>query len=83
MVIGLEAFREAFKGYEDCYTIIGGTACDILMNKANLDFRATRDIDMILLIEKFKLHAKSEYEHMQNPAGLPRRDLYAYSATIR
>ena len=51
MVIGLEAFREAFKGYEDCYTIIGGTACDILMNKANFDFRATRDIDMILLIE--------------------------------
>lgn len=29
MVIGLEAFREAFMGYEDCYTIIGGTACDI------------------------------------------------------
>ena len=55
MVIGLEAFREAFKGYEDCYTIIGGTACDILMNKANLDFRATRDIDMILLIESFLL----------------------------
>lgn len=48
MVIGFEAFREAFKGYEDCYTIIGGTACDILMNKENLDFRATRDIDMIL-----------------------------------
>lgn len=51
MVIGLEAFRAAFAGYEDCYTIIGGTACDILMNKANHDFRATRDIDMILLIE--------------------------------
>ena len=28
MVIGLEVFREAFKGYEDCYTIIGGTASD-------------------------------------------------------
>ena len=28
MVVGLETFREAFKGYEDCYTIIGGTACD-------------------------------------------------------
>ena len=27
MVIGLEVLREAFKGYEDCYTIIGGTAC--------------------------------------------------------
>lgn len=51
MVIGLEILREAFKGYEDCYTIIGGTACDVLMSKANLDFRATKDIDMILLIE--------------------------------
>lgn len=51
MVIGIVTFKEAFKGYEDCYTIIGGTACDILMNKENLDFRATKDIDMILLIE--------------------------------
>lgn len=51
MVSGIETFREAFKGFEDCYTIIGGTACDILMSQANLDFRATRDIDMILLIE--------------------------------
>ena len=51
MVIGLEVLREAFKDYEDCYTIIGGTACDILMSRQNLDFRATKDIDMILLIE--------------------------------
>jgi len=51
MVVGFETFREAFKGYEDCYTIIGGTACDILMSEADLDFRATKDIDMILLIE--------------------------------
>lgn len=51
MVMGFEVFKEAFKGYEDCYTIIGGTACDILMSKANLNFRITKDIDMILLIE--------------------------------
>ena len=51
MVIGLETFREAFKGYEDCYTVIGGTACDILMYESELYFRATRDIDMIRLIE--------------------------------
>lgn len=51
MVIGMDVFKEAFQGYEDCYTIIGGTACDILMDKANLGFRATRDIDMIVLIE--------------------------------
>lgn len=52
MVSGFDSFREKFKGYEDCYTIIGGTACDILMNEAGLDFRATKDIDMILLIEE-------------------------------
>lgn len=51
MVVGFDSFREHFKGYEDCYTIIGGTACDILMSDAALPFRATRDIDMILLIE--------------------------------
>ena len=51
MVMGFEAFREVFEEYEDCYTIIGGTACDILMDRANLDFRTTRNIDMILLIE--------------------------------
>lgn len=27
MVNGFDSFREKFKGYEDCYTIIGGTAC--------------------------------------------------------
>lgn len=52
MVNSFDSFREKFKGYEDCYTIIGGTACDILMNEAGLDFRATKDIDMILLIEE-------------------------------
>lgn len=52
MVSGFDSFRERFKGYEDCYTIIGGTACDILMSEVGLDFRATKDIDMILLIEE-------------------------------
>lgn len=52
MVSGFDSFRERFRGYEDCYTIIGGTACDILMNEVGLDFRTTKDIDMILLIEE-------------------------------
>ena len=29
MVNGFDSFREKFRGYEDCYTIIGGTACAI------------------------------------------------------
>ena len=45
-VAGLDSFREKFRDYPDCYTIIGGTACDILMSKADMVFRATKDIDM-------------------------------------
>lgn len=50
-VTELDVFRKYFDGYEDCYTIIGGTACEILMSEAELDFRATKDIDMIILLE--------------------------------
>ncbi|MBR6061049.1 MAG: hypothetical protein IKP67_03140 [Spirochaetales bacterium] len=46
MVAGLERFIEKFKDYTDCYTIIGGTACDILMSDVGVAFRATKDIDM-------------------------------------
>ena len=51
MVAGLERFIEKFKDYTDCYTIIGGTACDILMSDVGVAFRATKDIDMILIME--------------------------------
>ena len=49
MVPGIDSFREKFKNYTDYYTIIGGTACDILLSEADLPFRATKDIDMIRL----------------------------------
>ena len=50
MVPGIDSFREKFKDYTDYYTIIGGTACDILLSEADLPFRATKDIDMILIM---------------------------------
>lgn len=51
MVRGIESFREWFRGYEEQYVIIGGTACDLLMTNEGLDFRATKDIDLVLIIE--------------------------------
>jgi hypothetical protein len=51
MVKGLDSFRLWFQGYERYYALIGGVACDLLMNEAGLDFRATRDFDMVLLVE--------------------------------
>jgi hypothetical protein len=51
VVSGIDSFKEKFKDYTDDYTIIGGAACDILLTEADLSFRATKDIDMILIME--------------------------------
>lgn len=44
MVTGFEKFKEQFQGFEDQYVIIGGTACDLIMENEELPFRATKDI---------------------------------------
>ena len=38
MVTGIDSFREWFKGSEEQYAIIVGTACNILMTEESLDF---------------------------------------------
>ena len=65
MVSGMESFIQKFKDYTDCYTIIGGAACDILMTEADTEFRATRDIDMILIMEaRYKEFTKLLWEYI-------------------
>jgi hypothetical protein len=51
MVRGLEIFRQHFTDFTDNYIIIGGTACDIIIENVGLTPRATKDIDIILVIE--------------------------------
>ncbi|MBE2255440.1 MAG: hypothetical protein IAE65_04510 [Ignavibacteria bacterium] len=51
MVIGLEVFKEYFKNHKDKYIIIGGTACDYWITEAGFKYRATKDLDIILIIE--------------------------------
>lgn len=51
MVKGLDKFKDYFKEYADNYIIIGGTACDIIIGTAGFTPRATRDIDIILIVE--------------------------------
>lgn len=65
MVTGMESFVRKFRDYADCYTIIGGTACDILMTEADTEFRATRDIDMILIMEaRYREFVKVFWEYI-------------------
>jgi len=51
MVRGIEIFKTYFSGYPENYLIIGGTACDIIINEAGFTPRATKDIDLILIVE--------------------------------
>jgi hypothetical protein len=51
MVRGLETFKKYFVPFADNYIIIGGTACDMIIKEAGFTPRATKDIDMILVVE--------------------------------
>lgn len=51
MVKGLDTFRKYFEKNEDQYVLIGGAACDIVFESNDTVFRATRDLDMVLIVE--------------------------------
>ena len=51
MVKGLDTFRKYFEGHKEQYVLIGGTACDILFESNEINFRATRDLDIVLIVE--------------------------------
>lgn len=48
--IAIDKFKEYFKNYKEQYTFIGGVACDIILGNLGEDFRATKDIDMVLIL---------------------------------
>lgn len=52
MVGGLERFRDHFKEHAHQYALIGGSACDLLMEQVGLTFRATKDLDIVLIVEE-------------------------------
>lgn len=52
MVVGLRKFEEHFKDFRECFVIIGGTACYILFREEYLEFRATKDIDAVLILDE-------------------------------
>ena len=51
MVIGVDRFRAHFAGHEHQYVLIGGAACELIMDEVGLDFRATKDLDIVLVVE--------------------------------
>lgn len=51
MVVGIDRFREYFKDYQGSYILIGGVAASITMELLDEPFRATKDLDVVLVVE--------------------------------
>lgn len=51
MVHGLIKFKEYFQNHTNQYVLIGGAACDILLDDLGVPYRATRDLDIVLIVE--------------------------------
>jgi hypothetical protein len=78
MVHGLEKFKEYFENHKNQYVFIGGTACDILMDELGAPFRATKDLDIVLIIEALDISfgdtfwqfiEDGGYKHRQKSTG--------------
>jgi hypothetical protein len=85
MVKGLDKFKAHFEGFEDRYVLIGGAACDLAFDEAGLEFRATKDLDLVLATEALDAEFMNrfwqfvddgEYEFRQKGTGA--KQLYRF-----
>jgi len=47
----LASFAEFFEGYADQFAVLGGAACSQWFGEASLEFRQTKDLDIVLILE--------------------------------
>ena len=78
MVTGLDLFKDHFAGYEDRYVLIGGASTALAMQEADLEFRSTKDLDIVLTIEALDAEfgkafwvfiERGRYKHRQHSTG--------------
>lgn len=61
MVRGIDKFREWFGDYADNYILIGGAACDIHEEMNAQNARATKDLDIIVVVEALSKEFVSQF----------------------
>ena len=74
MVRGLNIFKKYFKQYPDNYVIIGGTACDIIIDEAGLVPRTTKDIEIILVVEALSSEFVKQFWQFINDGKYQQRE---------
>lgn len=73
MVKGIEKFKEYFRNFENEYVLIGGTACDLLFEEHDVDFRKTKDLDIVLIVEALNVEFVQRFWDFINEAGYENR----------
>jgi hypothetical protein len=51
MIRGLDRFRDHFAEHHSAFVLIGGVACHEWLSTLGLQFRATKDLDVVLVVE--------------------------------
>src|SRR5580692_723687 len=74
VVKGLDVFQNHFARYADQYVLIGGTAATLAMEEAGLEFRATKDLDIVLHIEALRPDFGSTFWEFVEKGGYQRRE---------
>jgi hypothetical protein len=86
MIKGLDKFRAHFAQHTKSFVLIGGVACHEWLASQGLEFRATRDIDVVLIIEAldqefiarfWEFVEAGQYEIRERATGS--RELYRFS----
>ena len=71
---GLDRYKAHFAGCEHQYVLIGGAACDIIMDEAGLEFRATKDLDIVLVVEAIDAEFGARFWSFVEAGGYQQRE---------
>lgn len=73
MIKGLETFKNYFRDFREHYVLIGGAACDIILSDLDMPFRATKDFDMVLILEAITPEFGRQFWSFVNVGGYTNR----------
>lgn len=73
MVRGIDIFQDYFSKYQNQYVLIGGAACDISFQENDAEFRATRDLDIVLIVEALTPEFGEKFWQFINDGGYQNR----------
>ena len=63
---GLHHFADFFKDLREDFAVIGGTAATMLLDEAGLEFRATKDIDIVIIAAESNTFAERMIQYVKH-----------------